>query len=101
VLSIQGRSEVRLAGMHSANGAPLAGPWAPVVIQAGGTLSPMSNPVDLPTPVPLPAAEVEASSSAGSDELDSLLASLEDSSGGGESTCSGLDADLEALLADL
>lgn len=110
ILSIQGRSEVRLAGMHSANGAPLAGPWAPVAIQDGAPLPPMELPVAASTqltepavesPAPPPASVVEATPAAESDDLDALLASLDDSAGGDESGNADMDADLAALLADL
>jgi type VI secretion system protein ImpC len=104
VLSLQGRSEVRLGGMHSVNGAPLAGPWAPVIIQSGMHLSPMETPVAL-TPIPAPVAEptpaAEASPAAEPDDLDALLASLDDSSGADSGGSSDMDADLAALLADL
>lgn len=106
VLAIQGRSEVRLGGMHSVNGGPLAGPWAPVVIQSGVALPPMETPVALAPQVPevaveTPSSEAEQTPAAESDDLDALLASLDDSSGSAESTDADMDADLAALLADL
>ena len=110
VLSIQGRSEVRLGGMHSVNGAPLAGPWAPVTIQEGAKLSPMETPAAISATPSVQAvesasepqaAEPETGPAAESDDLDSLLASLDDSSGASDGSDSGMDADLAALLADL
>ena len=109
VLSIQGRSEVRLGGMHSVNGSPLAGPWAPISIQSGMQLSPMETPVapkPLPDPIAATIPAVEASPAAESDDLDALLASLDDSSGADSSGAdsaggSDMDAELAALLADL
>lgn len=108
-LSIQGRSEMRLGGMHSVYGAPLAGPWAPVSIQGGTTLPPMETPMAIPAPLhaeviepasDTPTDEPIAESSIESDELDSLLASLDDSSGGSGSSAE-IDSELAALLADL
>ncbi len=107
VLSIQGRSEVRLGGMHSVIGAPLAGPWAPVTIQSSSELAPIQTSVSTPEPVVVEPKsndvepETEAKQAAESDDLDSLLASLDDSSGSSDESDSGMDADLAALLADL
>ncbi|MDX1926272.1 MAG: type VI secretion system contractile sheath large subunit [Pirellulaceae bacterium] len=115
VLSIQGRSEVRLGGMHSANGAPLAGPWAPVSIQPGSAVAPIAAPIATPTPAAEtpaaepaspapdapPADEPQAAPAAEADDLDALLASLDDSSSSADSSDSDMDADLAALLADL
>jgi type VI secretion system protein ImpC len=120
VLSIQGRSEVRLGGMHSVNGAPLAGPWAPVAIETGAPAmasetpassdEPQAAEVESPpeasvdeTPAP-ESSKTEAAAPAESDELDNLLASLEgDSADSADSTDSDseMDAELAALLADL
>ncbi|MEQ1824359.1 MAG: type VI secretion system contractile sheath large subunit [Pirellula sp.] len=109
-LSIQGRSEIRLGGMHSVFGAPLAGPWAPVSIQAETALAPMEAPIAIPAPLPsevaVPAEDTLANApvaepSMESDELDSLLASLDDSSGVSNASSSEMDSDLAALLADL
>ncbi len=114
VLSIQGRPEVRLGGMHSVNGALLAGPWAPVTIQPGTALPSSESPAAIidtppvavvePTPEPQVAAVSEApepQAAPESDDLDALLASLDDSTGSSESSDSEMDAELAALLADL
>lgn len=113
VLSIQGRPEVRLGGMHSVIGAPLAGPWAPVAIRQGAIIPSMETPMATPAPLseqpvapnadPLESQNAEPVTSpvVESDELDSLLASLDDSSGKSDGASSDMDADLAALLADL
>ena len=110
VLSIQGRSEVRLGGMHSVIGVPLAGPWAPVAIQSGAELPQMETPKAIAvapsvqvveSPSEPQAAEPETGPAGESDDLDALLASLDDSSGASNGSDSGMDADLAALLADL
>ena len=110
VLSIQGRSEVRLGGMHSVNGAPLAGPWAPVTIQPGTALSSAETPVaaDETPPAAEPAAPppdapqaAEPESSPEADDLDALLASLDSPPAPSDNADSAMDADLAALLADL
>jgi type VI secretion system protein ImpC len=108
VLSIQGRSEVRLGGMHSANGAPLAGPWAPVTIQPGSALPPIETTApasEAPTaeaaPEAPPAAEPQPAPEADADDLDALLASLDDSPSPTDSNDSDMDPELAALLADL
>ncbi len=106
VLSIQGRPEVRLGGMNSVAGTLLAGPWAPVSIQGGSGLPPMEIPsqpsVKIASPASAteqPAPNTEAASE--SDELDSLLASLEAPASDSSDSSSEMDADLAALLADL
>lgn len=106
VLSIQGRSEVRLGGMHSVAGAPLAGPWAPVSIQSGDALPPMEIPT-IATPAnqeeaaPTSNAPAEPSPVEVSDDLDALLASLDEPTSSSEDASSDMDAELAALLADL
>ncbi len=109
VLSIQGRSEVRLGGMHSVNGASLAGPWAPVSIQSSTELQPIESPVTLSAPAteptePAPSQEpsiAETTPADASDDLDSLLASLDASSATSNPSDAEMDAELAALLADL
>ena len=55
----------------------------------------------LPDPIATTIPAAEASSAAESDDLDALLASLDDSSGADSAGGSGMDAELAALLADL
>jgi type VI secretion system protein ImpC len=111
-LSIQGRSEVRLGGLHSVNGAPLAGPWAPVTIQPGAVLPaaetleaaeapPAEVPASAPEPTVVQDAEPEPTAASESDDLDALLAALDDAPAPIEDSGSDMDADLAALLADL
>ncbi len=80
VLAIQGRDEVRLGGLKSVKGDPLAGPWAPVTIAPGQAPAPVISAPDSPAP-PVAAAPPEAPPApAASDvdnELDNLLASLD------------------------
>lgn len=101
VLSMQGRSEVRLGGLNSMSGRPLAGPWAPVSISSSGELTQMEIP-------PAPAAAAPEQTTApeplpgGMDELDSLLAALDEPAApAADSSGVEMDAELAALLADL
>ena len=111
VVSLRGRPEIRLAGVASAAGQPIAGFWAPV----GMTPTPIAAP---PAPVPVaavpaepepaPAAEAIAEVAAAApevavapelDDLDALLASLSappPAAAEGET-----EVDLDALLASL
>jgi hypothetical protein len=105
VLSIKGRNEVRLGGLHSLTGAPLAGPWKASAVEVGAAASrspsPTSDEVDS-----MPSSS--ESPDEGSDtDLDSLLSSLSDdsdsSSDNGDSDTSGDSSndDLDSLLASL
>ena len=120
VLAIRGRPEVRLAGMGSIAGTPLAGPW------------PQPEGAKPPTPAPQAAEpaeeeveeEVEESSSdeevdlssmlddsdhsddsteGGDDDMDALLASFSDSDDSSQDSSDDdeMDPELAALLADL
>ncbi len=103
VLSIQGRSEVRLGGLHSVTGRPLAGPWAPVTIQGSSALPPMEiAPPPATAPAVVAPIEPVAAASDGADDLDALLASLDvaDSQPPADPDAS-MDDELAALLADL
>lgn len=113
VVSLKGRPEVRLAGVCSVAGTPLAGFWGPVSL-SGAPPPPVVEEVPettaaAPDDVPDEAADaapVEAASdeaapepSAEADDLDALLASLSaptDAPAEGEA-----EADLAALLASL
>lgn len=108
LLSLAGRAEVRLGGLSAISGVPLAGPWAPVTFDGSGQAVPTiasSTEEWKPKEEPQDAAPVAAAPAAtdGSDELDSLLASLEssDSPAPAASDGSEMDPDLAALLADL
>ncbi|XZE46775.1 type VI secretion system contractile sheath domain-containing protein [Pirellulaceae bacterium SH467] len=105
-LSMQGRPEVRLGGLHSVQGTPLAGPWNPVDI-AGITPVASVRVVETPAasePV-ISAAELasEPAASSGTDELDDLLAALDagDTAKADTAAATGIDPELDALLADL
>ena len=99
-ISMQGSPDVRLGGLHSIAGVPLAGAWAPVSINSQSDLKPISEQPSFATPANQPEmTETPSSSPSADDDLDNLLASLD--APNEPSTDSGLDADLEALLADL
>jgi hypothetical protein len=102
---MQGSSDVRLGGLNSYAGVPLAGPWAPICITGDSPLPQMSAQPSIPTPTaaPQPAAlrpAEPAASREADDDLDSLLASL-DAPAEATSSDSDMDADLAAMLADL
>ncbi len=114
VISMQGRPEARLGGLQSVQKTPLAGPWAPLQLSGSGmqttpvTLPPTTAAESAPIPVPPETAASDASSTqdaapAAEDELDQLLASLDDSSAPAtDAPAEGdVDAELAALLADL
>ena len=68
----------------------------------------METSVAVPVPTSAQATELDSEPQSAasapavdSDELDSLLASLDDTSGDSQNTSSDMDADLAALLADL
>jgi type VI secretion system protein ImpC len=87
VLAIRGRAEVRLAGMGSVAGSPLAGPW------------PMPEGVKPPpAPAPRPAKE-ESSESSGDDDDDDLSSMLDDTDSSDDSSSSSDDDDLDSLLS--
>ena len=90
VVSMKGRDEVRLASFQSLAGPEILGPWT-------GVAPPPPSP-DKPEPAPVPDAE-------GTDEdLDDLLASFDDDTGGDDAGGDGdddFDAELAALLGDL
>jgi type VI secretion system protein ImpC len=100
VLSIRGRPEVRLGGLLSLAGTPLAGPWPPPT----GAKPPPPAPAPKETPAES-GDEAPAESSGGEEDLSAMLDSLGGSdetpseSAGGES--GGGDGDLDALLASL
>jgi type VI secretion system protein ImpC len=111
LIALKGRQEVRIGGMHSIAGAPISGPWAPktfeaTVAQAEMPASQMGVPADTeawqPPPAAEPAAEVPAAPEP-EDDLDALLASLDsnDSTPTTSESGTGIDPDLEAMLADL
>ena len=89
VLTIKGRDEIRLAAFVSLAGKILLGPWSSV-------------PPPPPSP-PSRAAQADASDDSdddsGDDDLDALLAGMDDDSGS-DSSGSG-DDDLDALLAGM
>ena len=107
-LAMQGSSDVRLGGLNSLAGVPLAGPWAPLSITGDSPLPPMraqpSSPAPMATPQPTePSASSTAepaASSTADDELDNLLSSL-DAPAEATSSDSDMDAELAAMLADL
>lgn len=88
VLSIRGRPEVRLAGMGSLAGTPLAGPW------------PQPEGAKPPPPAPQVAepAEEEADEMSSDDEDEDLSSMLDDMDSSEESTEED-DDDMDALLA--
>lgn len=112
VLSLRGRPEVRLGSFTSLAGTPLAGFWAPAAVQPAAAQPKPAAAPEPAAPAPAPAAEPAAAAEApepaaaaaaaadtGTDELDSLLASLnaEPAPAASDST----EADLDALLASL
>jgi type VI secretion system protein ImpC len=124
VVSLRGRPEVRVAALRSINGGDLAGRWAPVDLKPSPPAAPAPAapaPAATASAVAEPAAEVDTSdlhnllndlqppgpaepvaetAPAATDELDSLLASLnvEPPPPPAEG---GVDAELDALLASL
>ena len=110
MVSLRGRPEVRLAGVTSLAGAPIAGFWAPVTIEAAPEPQPVppaplpmqAAPPDEPEPT-IAAAEVEpATAPEAADaepDLDALLASL--SAPAPEAAEGETEVDLDALLASL
>jgi type VI secretion system protein ImpC len=94
VLSLRGRPEVRLGGLTSVAGAPLAGFWAP----PGATPEPEAPP-DRTEDAPEPAPQAEAPSEESDTDLDALLAGL--SADPPEPAEEETDVDLDALLASL
>jgi type VI secretion system protein ImpC len=128
LMAHKGAPELRIAGLDAVNGAPLgkaaapgAGPRAEISTKVDfGKKTSVSVTAKAPTPAPsrapavadeiAPEAEETASVSAGDDDLDALLASLDGDSGsdsadagdGASAEASGSgDDDLDALLASL
>ncbi len=103
LVALKGRQEVRIGGMHSIDGTPISGPWAPKAFQAT-VASPTATSTEAWQPPPVteePAAQpAPEAAAAEQDELDALLASLDAPAAPAESA-SAIDPDLEALLADL
>ncbi len=116
VLSIKGRPEVRLGSFGSLSGQPLAGRWgspsgqAPSAapsssLQAASTVG--AEPVTPPAESPEPVEETPVASPApADDDLDALLAGLDDTAASEpaaaeESPAADADDDLDALLAGL
>lgn len=104
-LSMQGRPEVRLGGLNSLVGKPIAGPWNPVEVTG---VTPVAVIADIPTPpepevAPEPIAAPPEPTAPELDELDSLLASLDagDAAQAASAAETGIDPELDALLADL
>jgi len=118
VVSLRGRPEIRLAGLTSLAGAPLAGFWAPASIQPASSAAPPPSAATAPEPAlgPVTAAAariVEAPAQPAPEEdapadLDALLASLAPATPAVEEVAPPLPAqaapaadDLDALLASL
>lgn len=118
LLSLRGRPELRLGGLASVAGTPLAGFWAPVDVTTKAKPAappPAAAPVAAPaTPAAAPVAEAAsaeaeaASAEAGAapaeateeaPDLDALLASL--SAPAEEAAPAAAEDDLDALLASL
>ncbi len=120
LVSMKGRSEIRVGGIRAVAGTSLAGPWAPVSIDAMPTSPGVAN--DNAWQPAAPSEDVSSSSadpgSGGSesnneppaapaegpvDELDQLLAALDAPPAASETptTDDGMDPELAALLADL
>jgi type VI secretion system protein ImpC len=95
VLSIRGRSEVRLGSFNSLSGALLAGPWAPLDIKPDEGQLPSANASSTPTDDSTSIEESEARAAAEAEqELDALLA--DDSP-----VLASADAELDAALASV
>ncbi len=118
VVSLRGRPEIRMAGMASLAGPPIAGPWAPVAIAPASTpaapIPAAPAPVAADTaPQPAPALPVAAAAppEVSADELDALLASLTAAEPGEPEAAAepepapaaepAAEDDLDALLASL
>lgn len=105
VLAIQGRDEVRLGGLKSVKGDLLAGPWAPVTISSSGQVSPIAASVPVPSPAPAPSQAPPEEASAVDDELNNLLASLDEPPAVATTTApdaaQAVDDELDSLLASL
>lgn len=105
-LSMQGRPEVRLGGLNSLVGKPIAGPWN--LVEVAG-VTPVAAISDMPAPPEpaaapaVPAATTTETSASEVDELDDLLASLDagDAAQAATAAETGIDPELDALLADL
>jgi type VI secretion system protein ImpC len=96
VLSIRGRSEVRLGSFNSLSGALLAGPWAPLDIKPDEGQLPSANASSTPTDDDSTSIEeLEARAAVEAEqELDALLA--DDSP-----VLASADAELDAALASM
>lgn len=126
VLAMQGRPEVRLGGLQAVSGTPLAGPWNLLELATDSSAAPLTNPVAAPEPMaaeatpstadddeldallaaidePAATPDAAAADSAADDDLDNLLASLDtaDAANASAGAEADVDADLAALLADL
>jgi type VI secretion system protein ImpC len=124
MLSMKGRPEVRLGGLVSLTGKPLAGSWQPVAA-ASKAAEPEPEPAEAAADAEEPAAEetpaesaeettqaseASAETPASDPELDKLLASLNEETAPaqpppetppGEEAEQPMDPDLAALLKDL
>ncbi len=105
LVSLRGRPQVRLAGFSSQAGTPLAGFWAPVKI-APAAAAPAAAPPPAAAPEPVPAeapqvvaAEEPEPQDVAADEAAPIVA--EDSAAGAPAAEAGGGDDLDALLASL
>ena len=64
-LAMQGSSDVRLGGLNSLAGVPLAGPWAPLSITGDSPLPPMRAQPSSPTPTATPQPTEPSANSTG------------------------------------
>ncbi len=76
VLSIRGRPEIRLGSFCSLHGAELAGPWAPLLVEADEALKFSDEEHSEIAALKFETYEAQAATEA-SDELDALLAKLD------------------------
>ena len=98
LLSLRGRTELRLGGFASLAGTPLAGVWAPVEIAPGAPASrPQAEETSIVAEPALPEAAPEDAPQDAPD-LDALLAGLDAPA---PEAAPAADDDLDALLASL